>query len=135
MKALRGLELLDEREGVGQRAGKGDRVVYNTRVFLNRGDRVTLDEAQRAVLPPEAFRVVDGEELIDRRTTLGRREVIAGVEHALVGMRPGGYRKVRISPHLAYRERGVEGIIPPNAVLVVEIFVREIIRPDDPRPA
>ena len=38
----------------------------------------------------------------DRTMSLGQREAIVGVEEALMGMKAGGYRKVRISPHLAY---------------------------------
>ena len=54
---------------------------------------------------------------------LGRRQVIVDIEQALIGMKAGGYRKVRISPHLAYREEGVPGLIPPGAVLAVEVWV------------
>lgn len=64
---------------------------------------------------------------MDRKTVLGSRQTIAGVEHALMGMKAGGYRKVRISPHLAYRETGIPDLIPPDAVLVVEIWLRATI--------
>ena len=59
--------------------------------------------------------------------TLGRRRAIAGVEYALVGMKRGGYRKVRVNPHLAYRDQGVDGLVPANAVLIVELWLREIL--------
>ena len=52
--------------------------------------------------------------------------LVAGVEAALIGMREGGYRKVRISPHLAYRASGVQGKVPPNAVLVYELWLTTI---------
>ena len=38
-------------------------------------------------------------------------------------MKVGGYRKVTISPHLAYGEKGIPGIIPQNAKLTAEIKV------------
>jgi FKBP-type peptidyl-prolyl cis-trans isomerase len=38
-------------------------------------------------------------------------------------MRVGGYRKVRISPHLAYGDRGVPGKIPPRAVWDCELWL------------
>ena len=42
-------------------------------------------------------------------------------------MKSGGYRKVRVSPHLAYRDKGLPGLIPEDAVLVFEIWMQEII--------
>ena len=73
------------------------------------------------------IRIQDGGTLIDRTVRLGRREVMAGVEHALIGMKVGGYRKVRISPHLAYRDKGIPDLIPPHAVLVAEIWLRAVM--------
>jgi FKBP-type peptidyl-prolyl cis-trans isomerase len=127
MKRLSGLKLLEEREGEGTPANKGDRIVFNMRLFLNKGDEVPLNEAQAKHLPKEMIRVVDGETLIDRTIVLGCREAMAGVEYALMGMKVGGYRKVRISPHLAYRDQGIPDLIPPDAVLICEIWLRDIV--------
>jgi FKBP-type peptidyl-prolyl cis-trans isomerase (trigger factor) len=124
MKRLSGLKILDEREGAGQPAQKGDRVIYNCRIFLSKGDEVMLNAKQVDQLPKDMIRVVAGESFVDHGTVLGSRQTIAGVEHALLGMKAGGYRKVRISPHLAYREKGIPDLIPPGAVLVVEIWLR-----------
>ncbi len=126
MKRMSGLKLLDEREGTGAPAKKSDRVVYNARIFLNQGDEVPLNDIQAKQLPQEMVRVEDGVILIDHTIVLGRRQAIAGVEHALMGMKDGGYRKIRISPHLAYRDKGIPDLIPPEAVLVVEIWLRAI---------
>jgi FKBP-type peptidyl-prolyl cis-trans isomerase len=52
---------------------------------------------------------------------------MAGVEYSLLGMKEGGYRKVRVSPHLAYREEGLGDLIPANAVLIVELWLRELV--------
>ncbi len=127
MKCLSGLKLLEEREGEGRPAQKGDRVVYNARIFLNQGDEVPLNAIQAKQVPKEMIRVVDGVTFIDHRIVLGQRQTIAGIEHALMGMKPGGYRKVRISPHLAYREKGIPDLIPADAVLVVEIWLRDVV--------
>ena len=127
MKRLSGLKLLEEREGEGMPANKGDRVLFHMRLFLNKGDEVPLNETQVKHLPKEMIRVVDGVTLIDRTIALGRREAMAGVEHALIGMKVGGYRKVRVSPHLAYRDKGIPDLIPPDAVLICEVWLRDIM--------
>jgi FKBP-type peptidyl-prolyl cis-trans isomerase len=127
MKRMSGLKLLDEREGTGTPAKKGDRVVYNARLFLNQGDEVPLNDLQAKQLPKEVVRVEGGSTFIDHTIVLGRRQAIAGIEHALMGMKVGGYRKVRISPHLAYRDKGIQDFIPPDAVLICEVWLRNIV--------
>jgi len=128
MRIKSGIKLLDEREGNGQPAHKGDRVIYNLKIFLNQGDEVLLNERQAQYLPEKMIRNEDGQLFVDHAITLGTRQAIAGVEHSLIGMKLGGYRKVRISPHLAYREQGLTDLIPPDAVLIVEFWMRELIR-------
>ena len=127
MKRISGLKLLEEREGVGTPAKKGDRVVYNTRIFLNQGDEVMLNETRVEHLPQDMIRVEGGVIFVDHKTMLGSRQTIAGVEHVLMGMKVGGYRKVRISPHLAYRDKGIPDLIPPDALLICEIWLRDIV--------
>lgn len=127
MKRLSGLKLLGEREGEGQPAQKGDCVVYNCRIFLNKDDEVLLNSKQAEHLPKDMIRVVEGETFVDHKTALGSRQTIAGVEHALIGMKAGGYRKVRISPHLTYRDKGLPDLIPSHAVLVAEIWLRAVM--------
>lgn len=127
MKHLSGLKLLEEREGVGPPSRKGDRVVYNSRLFLNKGEEVPLNAKQAEYLPKHMIRVEGGVTFVDHTTVLGRRQVIAGIEHALMNMKVGGYRKVRVSPHLAYRDTGIPDLIPPGAVLICEIWLRDIV--------
>lgn len=60
-----------------------------------------------------------------KRTTVrvGDRNVFAGLHKSLEGMRRGGYRKTRIAPHLAYGHRGAPPSIPPDAVLICEMWL------------
>lgn len=58
---------------------------------------------------------------------LSRREVIAGLRYGIEGMREGGRRRIRVSPHLGYGEGGVPGIIPPNALLIFDVELLEVI--------
>ena len=130
MKITRGIELLDEVVGEGPIAERGDRVTYNARFFLRRGDEVMQDaEILARARQRCSTRWVDGVELIDHMPTLGRRQPIAGVEKSLFGMRAGGFREVLVSPHLAYGGNGVPGRVPADALLRIQLWVRAIVRP------
>jgi FKBP-type peptidyl-prolyl cis-trans isomerase len=110
-----GLDALEECEGTGRAAQIGDTVVFDVRIYLNRGDEVPLGKS-------------------GQRTKLGTRRVIAGIEKALIGMRVGGYMKIRVSPHLAYGKAGVGGVVPGEAVLNISLWSREIQEPGEADP-
>ena len=127
MRLKSGIKLLDERDGTGEPVKHGDRVIYNLKIYLNKGDEVPLNQQQTEYLSDNRIRNVDGDRLVDHQLLLGSREAIAGVEYTLVGMKCGGYRKVRVSPHLAYREEGLGELIPAHAVLIIELWLREVV--------
>jgi FKBP-type peptidyl-prolyl cis-trans isomerase len=95
-------------------------------MFLNRGEEVPLNERQADYLPAEMIRIVEDDRFVDHCTVLGSREAIAGVEYSLMGMKKDGYRKVRLSPHMAFRDEGLPGLVPANAVSVVELWLRDV---------
>ncbi|MGC3972966.1 MAG: FKBP-type peptidyl-prolyl cis-trans isomerase [Nitrospira sp.] len=107
MKRSKGPVYLDQCEGNDPETHLGDRVLYNCRMFLHRGDEVPINDRQAANLPAHRLRVERGVTLVDHQVELGRRQVIPGIEQALLGMRGGGYCKVRIGPHLAYGDKGL----------------------------
>lgn len=56
---------------------------------------------------------------------VGAGEVIDAWDLGVIGMRPGGKRKLIIPPAMGYGSEGFS-IIPPNAILVFEIELLEI---------
>lgn len=63
--------------------------------------------------------------------TLGKRDVIPGLEHGLIGMRQGETRLLTIPPYLAYGDNAVAGgLIPAHAVLSFRVVLVGIERPE-----
>lgn len=54
---------------------------------------------------------------------VGAGDVLAGIDAALPGMKPGGKRKLILPPGLAFGSEGRDNV-PPNTVLVYEVEVR-----------
>ncbi len=133
MKKLlqKGIELVKDIPGRGLKAEKGCQVVYNARFFLRRGDEVTND-ARPITLYRDRLNVrqIGSVELIDHTTILGKRQPIACVEKSLYGMQAGGFREIVAGPHLCYGETGIDGLIPPNALLRVQLWVQAVARTD-----
>jgi FKBP-type peptidyl-prolyl cis-trans isomerase (trigger factor) len=127
VEIVSGVQLLLDVPGEGPPAAKGDGVIFNMRIWLNRGDEVPLNAIQAQHVPERMIRTVGSQRLIDHAATLGKRQIAPGIEHGLLGMKAGGYRKIRVSPHLAYRDKGMPGLIPERALLVIEIHLREVL--------
>lgn len=56
--------------------------------------------------------------------TVGVGQVIKGWDDGLLGMKPGGRRRLEIPPHLAYGDRGAGAEIGPGETL---IFVVDLV--------
>jgi FKBP-type peptidyl-prolyl cis-trans isomerase len=95
-----GIKILSDTPGAGAEIKKGDRVRVSYDIQLNRGDYLAKDQ--------------------ETIFTVGDREQVAGFRYGMEGMKVGGTRKFRASPHLCYRDLELERI-PKNAVLVFDI--------------
>ena len=104
----KGIEIEELRLGDGMTAERGTTATIRYTGFLNRGDQF--------------------QENITCTFRVGSREVIPGLSYGVEGMRVGGLRRVRVSPHLAYGVTGVPGLIPANAVLTFEVELLEVLK-------
>uniref|UniRef100_A0A8J8XUA0 peptidylprolyl isomerase n=2 Tax=Callithrix jacchus TaxID=9483 RepID=A0A8J8XUA0_CALJA len=62
---------------------------------------------------------------------VGKGQLIAGMDQALVGMCVNERRFVKIPPRLAYGSEGVSGVIPPNSVLHFDVLLMDIWNSED----
>ena len=100
-----GLQSEDLQVGTGAEAASGNTVDVHYTGWLTDGSKFdsSLDRGQ-----PFSFR-------------LGARQVIAGWDQGVVGMRVGGKRKLTIPSDLAYGDRGFGSVIPGGATLVFDV--------------
>jgi len=97
--------------GAGPEAKKGDKVLVHYRGTLTDGTQFdsSIDRGQ-----PFEF-------------TIGAGMVIAGWDIGVTGMKKGEKVKLTVPPHLGYGTRGSPPKIPPEATLVFEIELLEIL--------
>jgi FKBP-type peptidyl-prolyl cis-trans isomerase FkpA len=100
-----GLKIEDVTVGSGDTAAKGQAVTVHYTGWLTDGSKFDSSKDRH---DPFVF-------------GLGQRQVIAGWDEGVQGMKVGGKRKLTIPPELGYGARGAGGVIPPNATLVFEV--------------
>ncbi len=118
----KGVRLIDETEGDGKLVRRHQIYIMAFRVALNKGEIITSPaKCLSHTIDENLKQYNDG--FLQSRIRVDRENLIDGLFYAIEGMKVGGYRKVGIAPHLAYREEGIPGIIPKNAKLIVEVKV------------
>lgn len=90
------------------------------RIWLSRGDQVRW---RATSIPFDSSRVEDEGTSLLTTLHVHRASVFPGLFYGVEGMRVGGTRRIRVAPHLGYGAAGVPGVIPPNALLIVEITI------------
>ncbi len=113
---------MEENEGDGEEVQRQQNYILAIRVALNKGEIIKTPNKCLSHSMDNNLRIHD-DGFFEHRVRIDRENLISGIFYAVQGMRVGGYRKVSISPHLAYGKEGIPGVIPPNAMINVEIKV------------
>jgi FKBP-type peptidyl-prolyl isomerase-like protein len=116
----RGVELIEDVPGTGAPVARKAFYDFRLRMWLSRGDMIRWRTPWGLMA---RARIEDDGGTLFTSLRVDRESMFAGLFYGVEGMRIGGTRRIRVAPHLAYRECGVPGIIPPNALLIVEIHV------------
>jgi FKBP-type peptidyl-prolyl cis-trans isomerase len=104
-----GLAYRDEKVGSGDVAVSGKSVSVHYAGWLDKdGEPGTKFDSSKDRGEPFEFR-------------LGARQVIAGWDEGVAGMKVGGIRRLMIPASLGYGSRGAGGVIPPNAALIFDV--------------
>jgi FKBP-type peptidyl-prolyl cis-trans isomerase len=106
VKTASGLQYIDVKEGTGEPAKAGDMVNVHYTGWLVDGTKFdsSVDRGKPFSFP------------------LGGGRVIRGWDEGVAGMKPGGVRKLVLTPDLGYGASGTPGgPIPPNATLIFEV--------------
>lgn len=109
------LKIEDLLVGDGKAVVRGALITSQYRGFLEDGSE--FDSSYRR---GEAFQCV-----------LSNGRVIQGWLLGLAGMKVGGKRRLWVPAHLAYGERQIGTMIPPNSNLIFEIELLEVLTRDD----
>ena len=67
--------------------------------------------------------------------TFSLNQVIPGFGEGLQRINVGGKAELFIPAELAYKDRGVSNVIPPNSTLIFEVELLQIITPNNPQSA
>lgn len=105
------LSIHDHEIGTGEEVQEGQRIAVH---YEGRLDNGTVFDSSFTRNQPIVF-------------TLGVGQVIQGWDQGLLGMRVGGKRTITIPPELGYGDQGAGGVIPPNAILIFDVELVEIL--------
>ena len=104
-----GLQIEMLSEGYGRKPGPYDTVVIDYNGWLTDG---TLFDSSYKRGKPGTFHVSG---------------VVPGFSEGLQNIRMGGHAKIYIPSYLGYGPKGSSGVVPPNATLIFEIEIHDVI--------
>jgi len=120
MKKRSGIKLLDEHIGTGEEIQRRKWYRMSFRMWLPKGEPIKWSKPFGLL---DKMVISEDGQTLTADYRIDRVFLFSGLFYGIEGMRIGGKRTLKISPHLAYREKGIEGVVPPNAVLKVEVEI------------
>lgn len=117
-----GIKLIAETEGDGALVQRQHVYLMRLKMWLNQGEPIIWQRPWGMI---DRARLEDHGQTLISDLRVDRENLFNGLFYGVEGMRVGGTRKLKISPHLAYAERGIPDLIPANAVIIVEVSVLE----------
>ena len=102
-----GLEVWDAKVGEGDAAKPGGTVTVHYTGWLTNGKQFDSSVARGQTI------------------SFSLNQVIKGWQEGIPGMKPGGVRRLKIPPELAYGKEAKGDVIPANATLVFEVELIE----------
>lgn len=105
-----GLKYTDTTVGTGAEAVAGKKVSVHYTGWLDEGGNKKGKQFDSSVERGQPFSF-----------NLGAKQVIAGWDEGVAGMKIGGKRTLFIPSELGYGSRGAGGAIPPNASLIFDV--------------
>lgn len=115
-----GVEVLEEVPGLGAPVERKALYDFRLRMWLSRGDPIRWSQPWGLY---NRGRIEDHGTTLFTSLRVDRESMFSGLLYGIEGMKVGGTRRLRVAPHLAYREAGVPGVVPQNALLIIEVQV------------
>ncbi len=111
-----GVKYVDVKVGEGERPRGGDYVIITYIGQLS--DGTIFDGLHGPGKKPLAFKI-------------GSKQIIPGLEEALLSMQPGGERQLLVPAELAFGEKGVctekgECLVPPNTNVKYDVILKRV---------
>jgi FKBP-type peptidyl-prolyl cis-trans isomerase len=121
-----GLEFMDDSLGTGREAKNGDLVQINFSGWIIRDTTNLFKDWTKDSTRVTSFIGGTNQTHTPMKFVLRKNSFINGLDAGIEGMKEGGFRTIVIPSKLAYGEKGLPPVIPPNADLKFQVQLVEV---------
>ncbi len=125
-----GLKIFFTKKGEGVQPNEGDKILMNYAGYLTDGhlfDSNVFENAEKYEIVDE-MRKAAGQYIPVPTDYSKDAQLIPGFREGLLNMKVGDKATLFIPSHLAYGNRGIPGVIPPDSELVFELELVDIVK-------